>query len=34
MDWHIKYVVVTNIGKQTLDFTSQGQRYQTVVEFG
>jgi hypothetical protein len=25
MDWHTKYAVVTNIDKQTLNFTFQGQ---------
>src|SRR5688572_27555367 len=34
MDWHTKYAVVTNVSQKTLEFTAQGQRYQTVVEFG
>ena len=34
MDQYTKYTVITNIGKQTLDFISQEQRYQTVIEFG
>ena len=34
MDWHTKHAVVTNVGNNTLDFTAQGQRYQTVIEYG
>src|ERR1043165_3305744 len=34
MDWHTKYAIVTNVGNNTLDFTTQGQRYQTVIEYG
>ena len=26
--------MVTNVGNNTLDFTAQGQRYQTVIEYG
>ena len=33
MNWHTKYAIIINIDKQTLDFTSQRQRYQIVVEF-
>ena len=34
MDWHTKHAVVTNVGNNTLNFTAQGQRYQTVIEYG
>src|ERR1044071_10078765 len=34
IDWHTKHVVVTNIGNNTLNFMAQGQRYQTVIEYG
>src|ERR1044072_4193312 len=34
MDWHKKYKVLTNVGDNTLEFTTQGQRYKTIVEYG
>src|ERR1044071_10019616 len=34
MDWYTKHAVVTNVGNNTPDFTAQGQRYQTVIEYG
>ena len=34
MDWHKKYKVFINIQDNTLEFTTQGQRYKTVVEYG
>src|ERR1044072_5619750 len=34
MDWHKKYKVLTNVGDNTLEFTTQSQRYRTVVEYG
>src|ERR1044071_637956 len=34
MDWHKKYQVMTNVSEQTLEFTTQGQRYHTIVEYG
>ena len=34
MDWHTKHAVVTNVSNNTLDFITQGQRYQTVIEYG
>src|ERR1044071_9049018 len=33
MDWHKKYQVMINVSEQTLEFTTQGQRYRTVVEY-
>src|ERR1044071_3936242 len=34
MDWHKKYQVMTNVSEQILEFTSQRQRYRTIVEYG
>src|SRR5687768_9491365 len=34
IDWHTKYAVSTNVSDRTLDFTTQGQRFQTVIKFG
>src|ERR1043165_6966473 len=34
MDWHKKYKVLTNVQDNTLEFTTQGQRYKMVVEYG
>src|ERR1043165_8464093 len=33
MDWHKKYSALVNVTEQTLEFTTQGQRYRTVVEY-
>ena len=33
MDWHKKYQALVNVSEQTLEFTAQGQRYRTVVEY-
>ena len=33
MDWHKKYQVLVNVSEQTLEFTTQGQRYRTIVEY-
>src|ERR1044071_8554428 len=34
MDWHKKYLALVNVLEQTLEFTTQGQRYRTIVEYG
>src|ERR1044071_1230766 len=34
MDWHKKYQALVNVSERTLEFTTQGQRYRTVVEYG
>ena len=34
MNWHKKYKVLTNVQDNILEFTTQGQRYKTIVEYG
>ena len=33
MDWYKKYKMLTNVQDNILEFTIQGQRYKTVVEY-
>src|ERR1043165_3750413 len=33
MDWHKKYSALVNVSEQTLEFTTQGQWYRTIVEY-